>query len=269
VIAAIRQLDDARERAGFYRAWGSALGAGFAHPKSFETMGPRASPRTEEARLWLLGGTRRGRDVASLVRTGGDRFEEFERALLTLGDEAGQLDHILRLLGDFYTKKHRLMLWVKKQLAYPVMTAFAACFIAPFPLLYFGQTTAYIVSVAIGVTVLLASAQTFIAAVAASYGRRPALARARLARALATAIQAGLPLPRAVRLAADASANAAIRRHVESIDEHRLATSSLTETLAGCPHVTPDFLAVLDTAERSGDFTVLGRLAELYEDGFR
>jgi type II secretory pathway component PulF len=53
------------------------------------------------------------------------------------------------------------------------------------------------------------------------------------------------------------------------VDEHGLATASLSESLAGCPHLTPEFVAVLATAEHTGDFTPLRRLAELYEDGFR
>ena len=232
-------------------------------------MGVRESPVTEAARQWLLQGTRRGASVSELVNTGGQQFEEFERTLLVLGDESGQLEKSLRLLGDFYARKHKLMLWVRKQMAYPFFTALAACFIAPFPLLFFGNTTAYLISALSCAAVLLLASQSFIAAVAARYGRKPPLARARMARALATAIEAGLTLPRAVRLAADASANAEIRSFVNRISEQRLATTSISKSLAGCPHLTPEFVGMLATAEHTGDFTPLSRLAELYEDGFK
>jgi type II secretory pathway component PulF len=107
-------------------------------------------------------------------------------------------------------------------------------------------------------------------AAAHRYGRDPALVRARLARALATAIEAGLPLPRALRLAADASADEEVRRFVRALDERALVERPMAETLARCPRMSPDFLAVLATAERTGDFrTTLTRLAALYEDGFR
>lgn len=268
-IAAMRALDDGRHRAEFYRMWRTGFSAGFTHPKSFEVMGPRQSALTEEARHWLLDGTKRGRGVIETVRAGGKRFEEFERALLSLGEESGRLDDALRLLGDFYTRKHRLTLWVKKQMAYPFFTAFFACFIAPFPLLFFGHGVAYLVAVATGVGALLFWSGSIVAAVSASYGRKPRLARARMARALATAIEAGLPLPRAVRLAADASANGEIRTFVQRYSEQKLATRSVGESLAGCPHLTPDFIAILATAETTGDFSPLARLAELYEDGFR
>ena len=261
-------IDDGRHRAEFYRMWATGFGAGFTHPKSLETMGPRESPLTESAREWLLAGTRNGRDLSSLVRTGGNRFEEFERVLITLGEESGSLDKSLRLLGDFYMRKHQLMLWVKKQLAYPFFTALAACFIAPFPLLFFGHTTAYIVAALGAAALVLFNAGMIMAAVAARYGRKPALARARMARALTTAIEAGLTLPRALRLAADASANPEIQSFVRAIPEKDLATSSMVRTLAHCPHLTPEFIGMLRTAEETGDFTPLARLAELYEDGF-
>src|SRR5688500_17620737 len=106
--------------------WAVGLDAGFAHPKTLESMGPRPSADTERVRTWLLEGTTKGRGIVDLVRTGGNRFEEFERALLTVGEESGRLDDALRLLGDFYTKKHQLMLWVKKKMAYPLFTAVAA-----------------------------------------------------------------------------------------------------------------------------------------------
>jgi type II secretory pathway component PulF len=161
------------------------------------------------------------------------------------------------------------MLWVKKKMAYPFFTGLAACFIAPFPLLFFGHVKSYVVAAFGAAALLLLSAGGVVASVAASFGRRPPLARARMARALATAIEAGLPLPRALRLAADASANAEIRAHVMRFSEVQLAGMSISDAMKGCPHITPDFAAIIATAERTGDFAVVAKLAALYEDGFR
>lgn len=250
--------------------WASGHHAGLTHPAILETMGPRESAPTEAIRSWMLEGTRGGESVADRVKAGGDRFEDFERSLLTFGDEAGQLDQALRLLGDFYTRKHRLMLHVKKELAYPVVTGLAACFIAPLPILIVvGNAGAYLAAALTGVALVLLGGGALIAAVATRYGRRPAMARARFARALATGIQAGLTLPRAVRLAADASAHPEIVAHVRRATDRQLGTTSITDSVADCPHLTPELLAVLRTAEETGDFQPLERLAELYEDGFR
>jgi type II secretory pathway component PulF len=268
-LAAYRALDDGRERAEMYRLWRAGHAAGFTHPKSLDVMGSRASAHTEDARLWLLRGTGSGRDVAGLVGSGGRRFDDFERTLLILGDETGQLDQTLALLADFFTKKHQLALWVKKQMAYPFFTALAACFVAPLPLLVFGQPVLYAVTAFTGAALVFTSAGSAVMALYAWYGRKPPLVRARMARALAIAVEAGLPLPRAIRLAADASASGDVQTFVRARSERLLATSSMTESLAGCPHLTPDFIATLATAERTGDFSVLRRMAELYEDGFR
>jgi type II secretory pathway component PulF len=268
-LAAFRSLDDGQHRAEFYRMWALGLEAGFAHPKSLETMGPRPSPDTERVCTWLLEGTTRGKTIVDLVRSGGNRFEEFERALLTVGEESGRLHDALRLLGDFYTKKHQLMLRVKKKLAYPMATGLAACFIAPFPLAFAGRTSAYLASALGAAALLVATSGGLVAAVAARYGRKPPLARARFARALATAIGAGLTIPRAVRLAADASTNPEIRAFVHRQSEKQLSARPMAVSLAGCPHLTPDFMSMLDVAEKTGDFTPLAGLADLYEDGFR
>ena len=269
VRAAFDALDESRHRAELYRMWAAGHGAGLAHPASLEQMGARGSADAEEARQWLMTGSRAGRDVAHLVRTGGKRFEDFERALLTLGEESGHLDEALRLLADFFARKHKLMLAVKKRLAYPLVTALAACFIAPLPLLFFGRPGAYLAVALSGAALLVLASGRLVQALARRYGRAPALARARMARALATGVAAGLTLPRAVRLAAEASADEDIRAWVRALGEHRLATAPIGESLAGCPHLTPELAAVLATAERTGDFRPLTRLAELYEDGFR
>jgi type II secretory pathway component PulF len=267
-LAGMRALDDGRHRAEFYRMWRVGYSAGFTHPKSFETMGKRDSPISERARTILLEGTKQGKGIVQTMRSGGP-FEDFERALLAVGEESGNLDQALRLLGDFYTAKHKLMLWVKKQMAYPFLTMLAACFIAPFPLFFSGQTALYLVTAFSGVAVLLATSGVIVAGVAASYGRRPALARARLARAMATAIEAGLTVPRAVRLAGDASANPQIRSYVTARREADLAARPISETMSACPHMSPDFIEILKTAEHTGDWTPVKRIAELYEDGFR
>ena len=250
--------------------WLSGASAGFTVPRIMDLMGPRPAPQVERLRRWLLDGSTRGDDVTTLVKRGGTRFDSFERSLLLLGDESGSLEQSLRLLAEFYLKKYQLMLFVRKQMAYPLFTGIIATFVAPFSLLYFGHVAAYVAIVAVGLTGWVLAGGSIVLWAANRYGRAPRLVRARLARALTTAIEAGLPLARSLRLAADASADSDVARYVASIDDRALGGSSIVSTLARCPHMTPDFLAVLDVAERTGDFSgSIGRLATLYEDGFR
>jgi type II secretory pathway component PulF len=269
-VAAWRLLGADRHRAELYRMWRVAAAVGFTVPAALETMRERRSPEAEAARRWLLDGTRAGKGVGTLARTGGNRFGEFERALLVLGDESGTLEQSLQLLADFHAAKYRMMLRVMKRMAYPLFTGICATVIAPVPLLVVGYRNAYVSTVIAGLLGWALAGGSIVLAAAQRFGRDPALVRARLARALATAIEAGLPLPRAVRLAAAASAHDDVRRYVQAIDERNLADRPIAETLAACPHMSPDFLAVLATAERTGDFrTTMTRLAELYEAGFR
>jgi type II secretory pathway component PulF len=266
--AAFRALDDSRHRAEFYRMWHAGVSAAFTHPQALDSMGSRESPGVEDARRWLLSGVTRGRGVAETVRASGERFDDFERALLTLGEESGRLEDTTRQLGEYFMRKHRFMLWVKKQMAYPMMTTLAACFIAPFPLLFFGHTRAYLISAFGAVAMLLVAGGGLVLAASKTYGRKPIVARALFTRALAMAIEAGLPLDRALRLAADASANDEIRAFFDGQSSRALGERSMAATLAACPHATPELIAVIDTAERTGDFGAVTRLADLYDDGF-
>ena len=269
-MSAYRQLDNGRHRAEFYRMWRAAAHAGFTNEKSLFTIGSRGAPHVEEMRAWLLDGARRGQSITYLVKTGGVRFEPMERAVLTLGEETGTFVQSLSLLAEFYHSKHRLILWVKKQMAYPMFTALCMVFIAPFPLLYFGHTRSYAGFVITGCIAWVSTGGSLVLAVAQSYGKRPPLVRARFARGLATGVEAGMPLPRAIRLAADAAADPALSAFIDRMDEHQLVAGSLAETFSQAPHMTADLIGALAIADGTGDFsTTLRRLAELYEDGFR
>ena len=269
-LAAYRELDDGRHRAEFYRMWHTAAHAGFTNENALRAIGSRGAPHVEEMRAWLLDGARRGQRVTYLVKTGGKRFEPMERALLRLGEETGTMVETLRLLAEFYHAKHRLVLWIKKQMAYPMFTALCMVFIAPFPLLYFGHVRAYAGFVITGCVAWMTAGGSLVIAVAQSYGKRPPLVRARFARALATGVEAGLPLPRAIRFAAEAAADPALSAFVNAMDEHQLVAGSLAETFSPAPHMTADLIGALAIADQTGDFsTTLRRLATLYEDGFR
>jgi len=270
LLSAYRAFDDGRQRAEFYRMWRVAVHAGFTNERALDTMGRRDAAHVEEIRHWLLLGARRGQSMADLVRTGGSRFEPMERAMLTLAEETGTLEETLLRLADFHHAKHRLMLWIRKQMAYPMFTALCMVFIAPFPLLFAGKTGAYVALAATGCLAWVTSGGSVLLAVARRYGARPPMVRARLARALATGIEAGLPLPRAIRLAAAAAADPALSAFVNAMDEHQLAAGSLHETFSRAPHMTPDLIGALAVADGTGDVsTSLRKLADLYEDGFR
>lgn len=232
VAAVMRAFDDGRDRSAYYRQWKFKLDAGFG-----------------------------GEPPAPL--------EPFERALLTMAEESGKLDVVLEHLAEFHFRQYKLILKVKRWLIYPMFTSFAAIFIAPLPLVFRGMVSAYWTTVIGGVALWLVAGGVILARLARWYQMRAPFVRARFARTLSLCIDAGLPLGRSATLAAEASGEAGLIRHVRRFSERTLASQPLSVTLTGSPIVTPEFHGTLLVAEQTGDFAPLARLAAMYEDGFR
>jgi type II secretory pathway component PulF len=269
VAAVLRAFDDGRDRAEFHRMWRMGVSAGLTHPAILGTLRTFRGT-TREVHAHLLAGTKAGRDVATLVRERRALFEPFEASLLIMGDEAGKLDPVLASLGEFFERQYKMMLAVKKHLAYPMFVSLVAVWLLPLPLVFQGKVGAYFASVAVAQAGWFFLGGSVLAGRAQAYQRRPGFVRARFARALSLALGAGLPLGRAVRLAAGASGDPELVRHVARFDERTLVTQSLATTLAGASIITPELMAAVQVAESTGDLrTTLGRLADLYEDGFK
>lgn len=269
VAAVLRAFDDGRDRSEFYRGWRAGLSAGMTHPTILAQVGARGGT-TKALRDHLLAGTTRGEDLTALVRKSPHLLEPFESALLRMGEESGQLETILTALADFHMRQYKLLLAVKRWLSYPMFVSLVAVLILPLPLVFQGRTTAYFVAAGSGLALWFAAGGIMLARLAQRYQRRPGFVRARFARTLSLTIGAGLSLPRAITLAAEASGDPTLIRHVRRFDERTLSTQSLQQTLAGAPVMTPELEGAIRVAERTGDFaSTIGRLADLYEDGFR
>lgn len=264
-------LDAARYRSELYRQWHAGQRAGLLHHQVIATTDPlRRSPTVRRVRAALLAGLERRETITAVVKRHGDLFHPFEAALLVLGEETGQLESTLRLLGDHFAAEQRLVVWLKKKLAYPMFNALAACVIAPLPLLFLGSTGAYVVTACGGLALLIGAGGALLLAAARRYAQRPAVVQARLLRALATGVEAGLSLDRVVDLALAATASPVIAAHVARIPRTRRLQQPLAETFAGCPTLPAELLASLRVADATGNYTdTLRRLADLYEDGFR
>lgn len=269
VAALLRTFDDGRSRAEFYRMWRIGCAAGLTHGATLAQAG-HFRGTTGAVHRHFVEGVREGRDIAGLVRSRPALFEPFEAALLTMAEESGMLERVLGDLGAFFERQNRMMMAVKKHVAYPLFVSLVAVWIAPLPLIFRGQTRAYVAAVVVGMLGWFFIGGAIFAGRAQAYQRRPAFVRARFARTLALTLGAGLALPRALRLAAGASGEPALVKHIGRFDERTLGTQSLETTLAHAPTITPDFIGSVRVAEKTGDMsTTLGRLAELYEDGFR
>lgn len=268
--AALQALDDTRHRAEFYRMWQVALSAGFTHFIALEQMGPRGTGAVEALRQYLLDGTRRGMSIGGQIKFRPSLFEPFEAALLRAGEESGALERSLRLMADYQMARFRMMMAIKKRMAYPLFVSLVAVWLLPLPLVFYGRPSEYLAMVVTGTLGWYLFGGAVVTAAARRYFDQPALQRARLARTLATALAAGLPLGKAIRHGVDAAASPALSRFVEGHPETVLTSQGLADSFAGAPLLTPELLATMRVADTTGDVeTSLERLAALYEDGFR
>jgi len=260
---------DARDRALLYGTWGAAHRAGLSHALALAHPVGSAGGPTDEARMYLADGTARGASIACLTDERMRSFETLERALLTLGEETGTLDRSFGWLASHFEQRHREITAAAAKAVYPLMVSLAAAVLLPIPLLARGERRAYAVTAILALLGWFAAAGSLYAAIVTRAMRKPELVRSRLARGLCTAIEAGVPLDEAVRLGVAAADHPDVAAHVAAMRPERIRSQSLARTFAGCPHVPPEFLSALRIAEETGDHrTTIGRLAELYEDGF-
>lgn len=229
----LRAVRSGRDKAAHYRMWHLRQRAGLSRP--------------DEPSLWG--------EVA------------FERALLTLGEESGKMEEVLRLLADYFAAEDRMVLQVLKKAAYPMFTGLAATMIAPLPLLAAGRTGAWLTTTAMGLGLWLAAGGSLLKAVTAHYLNQPAFVLGRLLRALTIAIEAGLTLGRSAELAAQATGNAEVVAHLRRVGGKALTTQPLARTFAGCPFVPATAIAAMEVADASGSYAgTLRKLAELTDE---
>jgi|SRR5687768_14989916 len=260
-------IRDTAVRAELYRMWHTGQRMGATHSHILGMMGVRhGSPATETLRQKLLEGTAAGNTIDSVVKANPKLVQPFESALLSFGEESGGLEQSLTTLASHFKAEHRLMSKIWSQLTYPLVTSLAAVLIIPLPLIFLGKTSAYLVSAGGGVAVWYAFGGSVIVGIAISYANRPEYVRARLARALAAGMEAGLPLDRVVLLGAEATGHPQIIAHVTRLPARVRSTQPMSETLAGCPAIPREMIAAIKVGEVSGDFSgSLRKLAELYD----
>jgi type II secretory pathway component PulF len=232
IAAALRAVRAARDKAAYYRMWHVRERAGLPWPTE-------ASPHAPVP---------------------------FEVALLALGKESGKVEDVVRLLADYFSTQDRMVLLVLKKATYPMFTALVAAFIAPLPLLAAGKTGAYLVALLGGLGLWFAAAGGLLLGSVNRQMQQPRYVLGRLLRALTIAVEAGLPLGRAVTLAAESTGNAEVIAHVRRAGARATASQPLAVTFEGCPHVPFTAVAAMKVADATGDYgNTLRKLAELSE----
>jgi type II secretory pathway component PulF len=217
-------------------------------------MGTISSQRAEDLRRYLLLGFQRGKSVRALTKARPKLFEAFEAATLAAGEETGRLEVALRLLASHYTREYRRMLKVRSFLSYPLFFGIAACFVLTLPFLKRSGMRTYLYAISFSLLALLFAGGIFISLVASVFANSPRNTLARFARTLALGAEVGLPRARFARLAADASGNRDLRKHIEKRSERHLNVMPLGAMWEGCRAVPADLLSQMKVADATGDY---------------
>jgi len=250
--------------------WYAGCSAGLPHPVALTAAGDFSRSRVVGTlHKHLLEGTRRRESLAALTRVRPDLLAPFEAALIELGEETGRLEEIFKLLGDYFQAEYRMVLSIKRKMSYPMINALAAIFIAPFPILFFGNSALYLLTVAGGLVMAVSLGGTLLRSVARWYGGKREFVLARLCRALALAVEAGLPLDRVVDLGVKAADDPRLAAHVKGMTVRERGTQTLASTLGG-PGILPhEVLAALRVADETGNYRdTMKRLATLYDGDY-
>lgn len=262
VFGALRQLDEPRYRAEFYRAWALAAEGGLAHLAALEQMEPSGSDAIEEVRRHLLIGIRQDRPVATLVRTRPKLFDPLETAVLASGAD-DVTPHALRLLTDYYTREYQRLLRVRLLMGYPIFFGVVASFMLPLPILYRSGPRPYMIAIGITLAVFLLVGGVPIALISTSLVNTAANVQARFVRAFLVSLETAMtaanalaegPPGRALRLAAEVSGSSALRRHLEKRSKRELQTIPLATLLDGCREVPASLLGQMRVADTTGDY---------------
>jgi type II secretory pathway component PulF len=255
ILGALRSLDASRHRAELYRAWNAGLAAGLSPSLVLDQLGGIPFPAVEEVRRYLVVGLGQGKSVTALVSARPKLFAPFEGAVLSAGDQSGTLDRSLRLLTDHFAADTRRRLKVRDALLYPVFVGLVACFGLPFVLMHKSPMERYSMAIVLLLAAFLLLGGVFISALASMLLNTRSCTQARFATVLASMLEAGLPLGRAVHIAVDASGNRGLIEHVGKRTERELSTTPIAKLFEGCTEVPPELMGQMSVADATGDYT--------------
>ena len=279
------------QRAEFYHQLGRLVASGITLVQALEIQ--RRNPPAAHFRAAISQLVTRlslGDSFNVALRRLGRWVPEFDAALLEAGETSGRLPEACRLLGDSYDQRARTVRSVIGYMAYPLILLHLAIFIFPTTLLSAlilrGEMTAFVVQKAavllplygiIGFAVLMeqgdrgeswrAMIEVALRPVPFLGKARQNLALSRLAVALESLLNAGVPVIRAWQLASEASGSPALRRAVAGFLPRIESGATPAEEVSACRQFPSMFASQYHSGEISGQLDdVLRRLYLHYAD---
>ncbi|MGP8201600.1 MAG: type II secretion system F family protein [Limisphaerales bacterium] len=284
LIITPRQLN---QRAELYHQLGIMITAGLTIHKALEhlqTNPPSLSLRAPITQL--LEQLDQGHTVSDSVQRLGRWSPSFDLALIDAGERSGRLDACFKLLAVYYRERAQMMRQMMSDMAYPAFLLHFAIFLFPvINLVSTGNFTRFVLMTAglllplYGLVFLIIYAcqgrhgeewrsklERFLARVPILGTARQDLALARLATALESLLNAGVPIVTAWELAATASGSPALARTVQGWKEPLQNGSTFSELISASGRFPVLFANLYHTGEVSGttDQTLI-RLHDLYQ----
>ena len=244
------------------------------------------SPMLAEAAREMSEEAARGRPMSEVLTRYAAAFSPTTVAVMQAGEESGMVEQTADRLAKHYDRSFQLEQSYRWQTFYPKLLVAAAILLPTVPALILGGFGAWLrlllsrsLPLVVGITIAwygwralrnIESISEAIDRLKLSLPWFGKLARktatARWARALATLSSAGVPVHRAMVVAAAASGNKAMEKSLVKEAHRVLEGRSLTEVIAASRAVPPMTVVLLTAAERSGSYEqALEKVAEYYE----
>ncbi|MGE0001141.1 MAG: type II secretion system F family protein [Fimbriimonadaceae bacterium] len=275
----------------FFRQFGVMLDAGINPADAFNTLAKGA--KDAKLRSILHEGyeaTTQGQPLSTVFVRYPEVFTPLMHAMVRVGEDSGTLPEQCRNLSEYIERDIHLRNTIKRETAGPKITVFASIGIILLTnvLITSINTSAQTLPVPIGLwlfTIAVAAGVFFYARVVlprpeARLGfdrfvlRLPGIGRmvhgfamAKFGRAFGAMYKAGVPVSRAVEIAADACGNSAVREAVRPVSRALEGGTGLTEALASTGAFSPLVLDMTRTGEETGETDqMLLKVADFYEE---
>ena len=284
LIITPRQLN---QRAELYHQLGIMITAGLSVHKALEHLQshpPSLSLRAPVSQL--LQQLDRGRTVSESVQGIGKWIPSFDLALIDAGERSGRLDACFKLLAVYYRERAQMALQMISDMAYPAFVLNFAIVLFPLIDLVTTGNAARFLWMTVGIAVPLyglvfliiyscqgrhgegwrSKVENILRRIPILGTARQDLALARLATALESLLNAGVPIVTAWELAATASGSPALARTVQGWKGPLEKGSTFSELISDSDRFPALFANLYHTGEVSGttDQTLI-RLHNLYQ----
>lgn len=276
-----------RTKANFFRQLATMIDSGMPILGCLEALGKTPNPTVQEIIRRLIPLVQEGTSLSDAFSRMPRHFDEMTIMMIRAGEVGGHLEDRLLHIADYLERMHNQQQHLISKLIYPIILIHAGIFIPTLPVLFLGggiigylQRTLipllFMYAVVIGFYFLyrsLGSMPGFREGIDGFFAYFPFIGNFFRSRAvyrfvlvLGELTDAGVDMDSAIKTAADACGNAAIRARLYAAADGIMAGQTLGQCLAGTGIFPASVLHMIQTGEQSGSLPgMLRKTAELLE----